>query len=204
MLYREIIAVCSQIHTKHINTVCGLNVELVNIKPGGTYIWTLKGYTKGKEYSGIFAFPKLLLFLLCSRISKTMALRFVFRLFSLNDIYLTTSCRLQRFSSCPFLRPAGTDISCQWQNEWYVDLGNSSVRIVTVLQAGLFPKAVNFFLAIVCIMLCCSRYLLHHIVVFSVPVVSCSCVTGTYFSSVPVLTFPVGRINDRMWTCSIP
>jgi len=27
MLYREIIAVCSQIHTKHINTVCGQNVE---------------------------------------------------------------------------------------------------------------------------------------------------------------------------------
>jgi hypothetical protein len=23
MLYKEIIAVCSQIHTKHINTVCG-------------------------------------------------------------------------------------------------------------------------------------------------------------------------------------
>jgi len=29
MLYREIIALCSQIHTKHINTVCGLNVELL-------------------------------------------------------------------------------------------------------------------------------------------------------------------------------
>jgi len=28
MLYREIIAVCCQIHTKHINTVCGQNVEL--------------------------------------------------------------------------------------------------------------------------------------------------------------------------------
>ena len=28
MLYREIIAVCSQIHTKHINTLCGQNVEL--------------------------------------------------------------------------------------------------------------------------------------------------------------------------------
>ena len=27
MLYREIIAVCSQIHTKHINTLCGQNVE---------------------------------------------------------------------------------------------------------------------------------------------------------------------------------
>jgi hypothetical protein len=27
MPYSEIIAVCSQIHTKHINTVCGQNVE---------------------------------------------------------------------------------------------------------------------------------------------------------------------------------
>ena len=32
MLYREIIAVYSQIHTKHINTLCGQNVELLNIK----------------------------------------------------------------------------------------------------------------------------------------------------------------------------
>jgi hypothetical protein len=32
MLYREIIAVCSQIHTKYINTVCGQNVELLNVK----------------------------------------------------------------------------------------------------------------------------------------------------------------------------
>jgi hypothetical protein len=29
MLYREIIAVCSQIH---INTLCGQNVELLNVK----------------------------------------------------------------------------------------------------------------------------------------------------------------------------
>jgi hypothetical protein len=28
MLYSEIIAVCSQIHTKHINTLCGQNVEI--------------------------------------------------------------------------------------------------------------------------------------------------------------------------------
>jgi len=28
MLYREIIAVCSQIHTTHITTLCGQNVEL--------------------------------------------------------------------------------------------------------------------------------------------------------------------------------
>ena len=32
MSYREVIAVCSQIHTKHINTVCGQNVELFNVK----------------------------------------------------------------------------------------------------------------------------------------------------------------------------
>jgi len=32
MLYREIITVCSQIHTKHINTLCGQNVELLNVK----------------------------------------------------------------------------------------------------------------------------------------------------------------------------
>jgi len=31
-LYREIIGVCSQIHTKHINTLCGQNVEFVNVK----------------------------------------------------------------------------------------------------------------------------------------------------------------------------
>ena len=28
MLYREIIAISSEIHTKHINTLCGQNVEL--------------------------------------------------------------------------------------------------------------------------------------------------------------------------------
>jgi len=45
MLYREIIAVCSQTHTKHINTLCGQNVELVNVKPGCTYSeWPL-GHT---------------------------------------------------------------------------------------------------------------------------------------------------------------
>jgi len=32
MLFREIIAVGSQIHTKHTNTLCGQNVELLNVK----------------------------------------------------------------------------------------------------------------------------------------------------------------------------
>ena len=45
MLYREIIAVCSEIHTKHINTLCGQSVEFVNVKAGGTYSdhWALEG-----------------------------------------------------------------------------------------------------------------------------------------------------------------
>jgi len=29
MLYREIIAVCTQIHTKHTNSLCGQNVEIL-------------------------------------------------------------------------------------------------------------------------------------------------------------------------------
>ena len=32
MLYSELIAVCSQIHAKLINTLCGQNVELLNVK----------------------------------------------------------------------------------------------------------------------------------------------------------------------------
>jgi hypothetical protein len=45
MLYREIIAVSSEIYTKHINTLCGQDVELLNYQPGGTYSyhWALNG-----------------------------------------------------------------------------------------------------------------------------------------------------------------
>jgi hypothetical protein len=39
MLYREIIAVCSQIHTKHINTlcVCVCKMKEISVKPDGLY-----------------------------------------------------------------------------------------------------------------------------------------------------------------------
>jgi hypothetical protein len=43
MLYREIIAVCSQIHTEHTNTLCCPHsvfvcvMEFVNVRRGGTY-----------------------------------------------------------------------------------------------------------------------------------------------------------------------
>ena len=44
MLYKEIIAVCSQIHTKHINMLCGQNVELLNAHPSGQYTYHCVSY----------------------------------------------------------------------------------------------------------------------------------------------------------------
>ena len=47
MLYREIIAACSQIHTKHINTLCGQNVELLNYNLVVHKVhWALEGFTE--------------------------------------------------------------------------------------------------------------------------------------------------------------
>ena len=46
MLYREIIAACSDIQTKHLKTLYGEDVELSNVRGCGTYIypWDLKGH----------------------------------------------------------------------------------------------------------------------------------------------------------------
>ena len=51
MLYREIIAVCSQIHTKHTNTLCGQNVELLNVKLVVRIVtnWSVKGQAAVKN-----------------------------------------------------------------------------------------------------------------------------------------------------------
>jgi hypothetical protein len=58
MLYSEIIAVCSQIHTKHINTLCGQNVEFVNVFSSYRAVNTLRlGYKTSQLmlYSEIIA-----------------------------------------------------------------------------------------------------------------------------------------------------
>ena len=36
MLYRKIMDVYSEIHTKHINTLCGQNVEFLDAQSDGT------------------------------------------------------------------------------------------------------------------------------------------------------------------------
>jgi len=36
MVYKTKVAVCSDVRTKHINTLCVQNVGLLNVKPGGT------------------------------------------------------------------------------------------------------------------------------------------------------------------------
>ena len=66
MLYGEIIAVCSQIHTKHINTLCGQNVELLNVKLAvhivTTGLWTVdvpvRSYTHTPNFLLAFVHEK--------------------------------------------------------------------------------------------------------------------------------------------------
>ena len=45
MLYKEINAVCSEIHIKYINTLCGLNVKFVSVKPG-EHITVTEGFER--------------------------------------------------------------------------------------------------------------------------------------------------------------
>jgi len=46
MLYGEIMAVCFEIRTKRIDTLCGLHVEFAYVNTVGTYSnhWALEGY----------------------------------------------------------------------------------------------------------------------------------------------------------------
>jgi hypothetical protein len=44
-VYKKIFAVCSELHTRHAQALCGQKVEIFNTKPGGTCSnqWALKG-----------------------------------------------------------------------------------------------------------------------------------------------------------------
>jgi hypothetical protein len=50
MQYGEIIAVCSEIHTKHINTLCGQNAELLHDESGDT---SLCGNQLGRVFQNV-------------------------------------------------------------------------------------------------------------------------------------------------------
>jgi hypothetical protein len=55
MLYGEIIAVCSENHTKHINAFCEQNAEFMDVIPGSTQNnhWDLQGYLNSSKYSSV-------------------------------------------------------------------------------------------------------------------------------------------------------
>ena len=46
MLYREMITFCSEVHTQHINTLCGQNTGFFNVKLGDIYSnhWAVYSY----------------------------------------------------------------------------------------------------------------------------------------------------------------
>jgi len=52
MLYREMIVVCSEIHTKHIITLCGQNVELLSVKLVEHIVTTVPHSVKSHAYLG--------------------------------------------------------------------------------------------------------------------------------------------------------
>jgi len=55
MLYSEIIVVCSQIHTKHINTLCEQNVECRTYRAVNTLRLSYKNQPVNALYSEIMA-----------------------------------------------------------------------------------------------------------------------------------------------------
>ena len=71
MLYREIIDVCSQIHTKHINTLRGQNVELLNLKLVVYIVTTglLRVNERTISYNNLYFFTKYCRQIECNQIS---------------------------------------------------------------------------------------------------------------------------------------
>jgi hypothetical protein len=53
MLYGEIIAVCSENHAKHLYTLCGQNVELLNVKLAVGLVTTLRPGYKNQSVNAV-------------------------------------------------------------------------------------------------------------------------------------------------------
>jgi hypothetical protein len=87
-MFQEIIAVYSENHTKPINTLCGQNTELLNIKAGGTYSYhyALKG-SNGKVQKKIFGQEK-------GHSSLEQTLFYILRIFVVFSGHLFLLCRL--------------------------------------------------------------------------------------------------------------
>jgi len=64
MLYREIIAVCSEIHTKQINTLYGQEAGILNFKPIGS--WRNVRASKAQFVTSVTVLTVLRVFLLLS------------------------------------------------------------------------------------------------------------------------------------------
>ena len=61
-------AVCSEVHSKHINTLCEQNVELPNVKHDGTYSdhWALEGSSSVIQTSQLMLYREIMA--VCSEI----------------------------------------------------------------------------------------------------------------------------------------
>ena len=81
MLYREIIAVCSHIHTKHINRVCRQNVELLNVKLVVHLVTTV---LLRKSLNEVIVFRRLVV----ENLIVVLSVR-KFRLFNANQHFIT-------------------------------------------------------------------------------------------------------------------
>jgi tryptophanase len=62
MLFRKVIAVYSQINKKHVNSLCGQNVELLKCQTGGTYCdhWAVKGYNSVIKTSQLMLYREII------------------------------------------------------------------------------------------------------------------------------------------------
>ena len=116
MLYREIIAVCSEMHTKHINTLLGKNEELLKVKLAVYIITTgLKGLIRRHWLYQPYCVSLLMLLKshsagnqfccwLNSVRRKLMSLTTQLLLLRIQHIYLHKSSTTKHFAWCCYYR----------------------------------------------------------------------------------------------------